>query len=61
MRASGTWTPTGNMVGWYLKASTATTLADGRVLVTGGEFHQCDEQFESCWWEPVNTAELFTP
>jgi hypothetical protein len=48
------------MVNWYLKASTATTLPDGRVLVVARELHKCDEQFESCWWEPVDTAELFT-
>jgi hypothetical protein len=44
-----------------LTQRTATTLADGRVLVTGGEFQQCDEQQESCWFVAVKSAEVFTP
>lgn len=59
--ATEAWTTTGPMVRPGLGERTATLLPDGRVLVTGGEFRQCDEQQESCWFVPVKSVELFAP
>jgi hypothetical protein len=59
--ATGAWTPTGNMVNWYLTSSVGAPLADGRVLVTGGEHEECDPTGEMCDIIPSTTAEIFAP
>jgi hypothetical protein len=48
--ATGTWTPTGSLLGEHV-GHTATLLGSGQVLVTGG----------ATVWSYTDTVELYTP
>jgi hypothetical protein len=49
------------MLNWYLTSSAGAPLADGRVLITGGEHEECDPTGEMCDIVPSTAAETFTP
>ena len=50
----GTFTPTGSMITARM-SHTATLLADGRVLITGGQI------FSDGKWSGTSSAELYDP
>jgi hypothetical protein len=54
------WIPTGDMTAGRAN-HVGARLADGRVLVTGGEHEECDPTGEMCDIIPSTAAEIFTP